>query len=129
MKENITHKAYQLTTKEIEECTESETDSIDEDSYSDDSFLLFQMKAKINLSQAKKRAHESSFRHMSKSVYQMIFNDPDVKYLADNDISLRLYTDHQAHILGKCQFYMLHLDIKKPHVVTFYVVSNEGSML
>ena len=50
MKENKTHKVYQLTAEEIEECTESETESIDEDSISDDSFLLFQMKAKINLS-------------------------------------------------------------------------------
>ena len=66
---------------------------------------------------------------MPKSVYQMMFNDPDVKHLADNDISLEVYTDHQVNILGKCQFYVLHPDSKKPLEVTFYVASNEGSVL
>ena len=59
----------------------------------------------------------------------MMFNDPEVKQLAPNDISLGVYTDHQVHILGKCNFYMLHPDTKKPHAVTFYVASNEGSVL
>ena len=40
-----------------------------------------------------------------------------------------IYTDHQVNILGKCEFYMLHPDTKKPHAVTFYVASNEGSVL
>ena len=66
---------------------------------------------------------------MPKSMYQMMFNDPEVKHLAENDISLGVYTDHQVNILGKCQFYMLHPDNKKPQPVTFYVVSNEGSVL
>ena len=66
---------------------------------------------------------------MPRSVYQMMFNDPEVKQLAPNDISLGVYTNHQVHILGKCKFYMLHPDMKKPHAVTFYVASNEGSVL
>ena len=53
----------------------------------------------------------------------------DVKHLADNDISLEVYTDHQVNILGKCQFYVLHPDSKKPLELTFYVASNEGSVL
>ena len=48
----------------------------------------------------------------------MIFNDPEVKQLAPNDM----------HILG-LHFYMLHPDTKKPHTVTFYIASNEGSVL
>ena len=59
----------------------------------------------------------------------MMFNDPEVKQLAPNDISLGVYTDHQVHILGKCNFYMLHPDTKKPHAVTFYVASSEGSVV
>ena len=66
---------------------------------------------------------------MPRSVYQMMFSDLEVKQLAPNDISLGVYTDHQVHILGKCNFYMLHPDTKKPHAVTFYVASNEGSVL
>ena len=36
---------------------------------------------------------------MPKSVYQMMFNDPDVKHLADNDISLEVYV-MPARIVG-----------------------------
>ena len=135
---------------------EKDDSEIDEDSYSDDSFILYQVKAVIN--QAKSRLpkktqlianlpywiqqHQSHHKYlrvhldtcadvniMPKSVYQMMFNDPDVKHLADNDISLEVYTDHQVNILGKCQFYVLHPDSKKPLEVTFYVVSNVGSVL
>ena len=54
---------------------------------------------------------------------------PRVQQLAPNDISLGVYTDHQVDILGKCNFFMIHPDTKKPHAVTFYVASNEGSVL
>ena len=116
------------------------------------------MKAEINLSQAKSKMpkkthlianipyrikqHQSHHKYlrvrldtcadvniMPRSVYQMMFNDPEVKQLAPNDISLGVYTDHKVHILGKCNFYMLHPDTKKPHAVMFYVASNEGSVL
>ena len=59
----------------------------------------------------------------------MMFNDPEVHQLAPNDISLGVYTDHQVDILGKCNFFMIHPDTKKPYAVTFYVASNEGSVL
>ena len=59
----------------------------------------------------------------------MMFNDLEVKHLAAHDISLGVYTEHQVHILGKCKFYILPPDTKKPHSVTFYVASNEGSVL
>ena len=147
--------AYQITAEEIDNGSESNTD---EDSYSDDSFVLYQMRAKINLSRAQNKVpkkthlianlpyrlkqyqtHHKYLRVrldtcadvniMPKSAYQMMFNDPEVKQLAPNDISLGVYTDHQVHILGKCNFYMLHPDTKKPHTVTFYVASNEGSVL
>ena len=135
----------------------SESD-IEDDSYAADSFILHRVKAKINLSRAQNKvpkkthlianlayrlkqyqAHHKYLRVqldtcadvniMPKSVYRMIFNDPEVKQLAPNDISLGVYTDHQVDILGKCNFFMLHPDTKKPHMVTFYVASNEGSVL
>ena len=135
--------------------SQSEDDE-DEDSTSDDSFVLYQVKAVINQAKSKvpkkthlianvpyqikqHQAHHKYLRVrldtcadvniMPRSVYQMMFNDPEVKHLADNDISLGVYTDHQVNILGKCEFYMLHPDTKKPHAVTFYVASNEGSVL
>ena len=59
----------------------------------------------------------------------MMFNDPEVQQLAPSDISIGVYTDHQVDILGKCNFFMIHPDMKKPHAVTFYVASNDGSVL
>ena len=147
--------AYQITAEEMENNSESE---IDEDPYSDDSFILYQMRAKINMSTTQRRVpkkthlianlpyrlkqyqtHHKYLRVwldtcadvniMPKSVYQMMFNDPEVQQLAPNDISLGVYTDHQVDILGKCNFFMIHQDTKKPHAVTFYVASNEGSVL
>ena len=129
-----------------------------DDSYSDESFVLYQMSAKINLSKIQDKApkkmhlianlpyrlkqYQSHHKYlrvqldicadvniMPRSVYLMMFNDPEVKQLAPSDISLRVYTDHQVHILGKCKFYMLLPDTKKPQAVTFYVASYEGSVL
>ena len=148
------HSAYQITVEEIENDGESEVE--DADSTSDDSFVLYQVKAVVNQTKSKVpkkthlianlpyriKQHQGHHKYlrvcldtcadvniMPRSVYQMMFNDPEVKHLADNDISLGVYTDHQVNILGKCQFYMLHPDTKKPHLVTFYIASNEGSML
>ena len=147
--------AYQITAEEMENNSESE---MDEDPYSDDSFVLYQMRAQINMSTTQRRVpkkthlianlpyrlkqyqtHHKYLRVrldtcadvniMPKSVYQMMFNDPEVQQLAPNDISLGVYTDHQVDILGKCNFFMIHPDTKKPHAVTFYVASNEGSVL
>ena len=147
--------AYQITAEEMENNSESE---MDEDPYSDDSFVLYQMRAKINMSTTQRRVpkkthlianlpyrlkqyqtHHKYLRVrldtcadvniMPKSVYQMMFTDPEVQQLAPNDISLGVYTDHQVDILGKCIFFMIHPDTKKPHAVTFYVASNEGSVL
>ena len=42
-----------------------------------------------------------------------------LKHLADNEISLGVYTHHQVNIFGKCIFYILHPDTKKAHAVTF----------
>ena len=105
--------AYQITAEEIDNHSASEMDETD-DSYSYDSFVLYQVRAKINLSKtqdkAPKKTHLIAYRlkqyqshHkylrvrldtcadvniMPRSVYQMMFNDPKVKQLAPNDISL-----------------------------------------
>ena len=129
-----------------------------DDSYSDARFVLYQVRADINLSKTQDKAPKKTYlianlpyrlkqyqtHHkylrlrldtcadvniIPRSVYQMMFNDSEVKQLAPNDISLGVYTDRQVHILGKCKFYMLHPDTKKPQAVTFYVASSDGSML
>ena len=112
--------AYQITAEEMENNSESE---MDEDPYSDDSFVLYQMRAKINMSTTQWRVpkkthlianlpyrlkqyqtHHKYLRVrldtcadvniMPKSVYQMMFNDPEVQQLAPNDISLGVYSYH-----------------------------------
>ena len=57
----------------------------------------------------------------------MIFNDPEVNIW----LTMISYLEYTLTIksTSSVQFYMLHPDNKKPHPVTFYTVSNEGSML
>ena len=120
------HSAYQITAEEIENDSESEVEE-DADSTSDDSSILYQVKAVVNQAKSKvpKKTHpianlpyqikqyQSHHKYlrvcldtcadvniMPRSVYQMMFNDPEVKHLADNDISLGVYTDHEVNILG-----------------------------
>ena len=122
--------AYQITAEEMENNSESE---MDEDPYSDDSFVLYQMRAKINMSTAQRRIpkkthlmanlpyrlkqYQTHHKYlwvrldtcadvniMPQSVYQMMLNDPEVQQLVPNDILLEVYTDHQVDILGKCNF-------------------------
>ena len=97
--------------------SESEVEE-DADSTSDDSFILYQVKAVVNQAKSKVpkkthlianlpyqiKQHQGHHKYlrvhldtcadvniMPRSVYQMMFNDPEVKHLADNDISLGVY--------------------------------------
>ena len=60
-------------------------------------------------------------KSMLRNAYQMMFND-------QGDILPGAYTDHEINILDQCQFYIFCPVTKKPHIVTFYVVSNEGNV-
>ena len=35
-------------------------------------------------------------------VYQIMFNNLEVKHLADNNILPQVYINHQVNIIGKC---------------------------
>ena len=41
---------------------------------------------------------------MPKSVYKLVFNDPQISKLAKNDIDLTVYTRHSVDLIGKCNF-------------------------
>ena len=108
--------AYQITAEEMENHSASETD---EDSYSDDSFILHQMKAEINLSQAKSKIQKKT--HLIANIpYRIKQYQTHHKYLR-----VRLDTCADVNIMPRS----VYPDTKKPQAVTFYVASNEGSVL
>ena len=66
---------------------------------------------------------------MPARVYQLVFNDPELKKLAPCDLEIGTYTTDTVKIAGSCLFYLVHLDTKKLQEVTFYVAKNDGSVL
>ena len=66
---------------------------------------------------------------MPASVYKLVFGDPDLKKLAPNKLDIGTYTTHTVKIVGSCTFYLVHPDTKWPQEVTFYVASDDGSVL
>ena len=59
---------------------------------------------------------------MPASIYKLVFNDPDLIKLAPSTLDIGTYTTDTVKIVGSCLFYSVHLDTKKLHKVTFYVV-------
>ena len=59
---------------------------------------------------------------MPVSVYKLVFNDTDLKKLAPSTLEIGTYTTDTAKIVGFCVFYLVHLDTKKLHEVTFLLL-------
>ena len=66
---------------------------------------------------------------MPVSVYRLIFNDQDPKKLSPCKLKIRTYTMDIIKIIGTTTIYLLHPDSKKLVGTTFYIASNEGSVL
>ena len=66
---------------------------------------------------------------MSASVYRLMFQDPEMKKLAPNQLEIGTYTTHGVKIVGSCNFYLVHPDSKKLIDVTFFVATNDRSVL
>ena len=66
---------------------------------------------------------------MPASVYKLVFQDPDLKNLAPSKLETASYTTNTVKLVGFCTFHLVHPDTKKPQEVTFYVTSNNGSVL
>ena len=66
---------------------------------------------------------------MSASVYQLVFQDPDCKKLAPSKLEKGAYMIDTVKLVGSCMFYLVHPDSKHLLEVTFYVASNNGSVL
>ena len=65
---------------------------------------------------------------MPVSVYKLVFQDPAYKKLAPSKLEIGTYTTNIFKLVG-CVFYLVHPDIKHLQEGTFYVASNNGSVL
>ena len=66
---------------------------------------------------------------MPASVYKLVFQDPDCKKLAPSKLEIGSYATNTVKLVGSCVFYLVHPDNKHLQEVTFYVASNNGSVL
>ena len=65
---------------------------------------------------------------MPASVYKLVFNDPELKKFAANNLEIGTYTTNTVKIVGSCLFYLVHPDTKKLQEVVFYVARNDDSV-
>ena len=66
---------------------------------------------------------------MPASVYNLVFNDPELRKLAPSNLEIGIYTTNTVKIVGSCLFYLAHLDTKKLKEVTFYVAKYDVNVL
>ena len=66
---------------------------------------------------------------MPASVYKLVFQDPDCKKLAPSKLEICTYMTDAVKLVASCIFYLVHPDTKHLQEVTFYVASNNGSVL
>ena len=66
---------------------------------------------------------------MPVSVYKLVFQDPDYNKHAPSTLELGTYTTNTVKLVGSCMIYLVHSDTKHLQEVTFYVASNNGSVL
>ena len=66
---------------------------------------------------------------MPVSVYKLVFQDPDCKKLASSKLEIGTYTTNTVKLVCPCMFYLVHEDAKHLIEVTFYVTSNNVSVL
>ena len=66
---------------------------------------------------------------MPASMYKLVFRDPELKKLALSSLEIGTYITDVVKIVGSYMFYLVHLDTKRLHDVTFFVATNDGSVL
>ena len=66
---------------------------------------------------------------MPVSVYKLIYHDQDLTKLTPCNLKIGTYTTDTIKIIGTTTIYLLHPDSKKLVETTFYIASNEGSVL
>ena len=63
------------------------------------------------------------------SVYRLIYHDHDLEKLTPCRLKIGTYTMDTIKIIGTTIIYLIHPDSKKLTEMTFYIASNEGSIL
>ena len=66
---------------------------------------------------------------MPASVYHLIFKDPEMKKITSCKMQIGTCMADMVKIVGSCTFYVVHPDSKMLIPVTFYVATNDGSVL
>ena len=67
---------------------------------------------------------------MSASVYKLVFQDSDYKMLAPSSkLEMGTYTTNKVKVVRSCVLYVVHLDTQCLQEVTFFVTSNDGSVV
>ena len=66
---------------------------------------------------------------MPASVYKVVFNNTELKKLVSSTLEIDNYTTGTLKIVGSCIFYLVHPSTKKLHEVTFYVATQDDSVL
>ena len=66
---------------------------------------------------------------MPASVNKLIFRDPNLEKCVLNRLQIGTYTNDTVKIVGTCKLYLVLPDTKKLIETTFYVATNDGSIL
>ena len=66
---------------------------------------------------------------MPASVYKLVFRYANLEKLAPNKMQIGTYTNNTVKIVGTCKLYLVHPDTKNLKETTFYVATNDASML
>ena len=66
---------------------------------------------------------------MPASVYQLAFNDPNMKKLVPSRLQVGTYMTDTVKIVGSCTFHLVHTDTKRLLETNFYMAMNHGSVL
>ena len=66
---------------------------------------------------------------MPASVYQLVFADPNMQQLVPSQLQVGTYTTDIVKIIGSYTLHLVHPDTKKLLGTTFYVATNDGSIL
>ena len=66
---------------------------------------------------------------MPASVYKLVLRDHTLDKLVPSKLLIGTYTNDTVKIMGACKLYLVHPDTKKLIETTFFVATNDSSML